>query len=72
MTLQIKLLHEVDLLRMLNQVSQKDIGLVGKEGCVIEKINEDIRLDALDYAFNASCDLKGYVIQFSSELDAQS
>lgn len=67
-TLQIKLLHEVDLLKMLDQVSQKDIGLVGKEGCVIEKISEEIRLDSLDYAFNASCDLKGYVIQFGSEL----
>lgn len=66
-TLQLKLLHEVDLLKMLDQVSRKGIGLVSSEGCVIEMSSSEIQLRTLNYAFDASCELKGYVLSFSEK-----
>ena len=66
-TLQLKLLHEVDLLHMLDQISDQGIGLVGRDGCVITKVNKELDLDFLNFGFDAECNLKGYVIQFSDQ-----
>ena len=66
-TLQLKLLHEVDLLKMLDQISRKGIGLVSSEGCIIEKSSNEIQIRTLNYAFDASCELKGYILSFSEK-----
>lgn len=69
-TLQFKMLHEIDMLRFVDQIANREMGLVSNDGCILKKTASEIQTRILNYAFEATCEMKGYVIGFGGNREA--